>query len=431
MSADATTIFATSSGRPPAAIGIVRVSGPDAVRAATALAGSLPRPRRAGLRLLRDAAGQPLDRALVLVFPGPDSATGDDLVEFHCHGGRAVLSSVERALGAIAGLRPAEAGEFTRTALRNGRIDLAQAEGLADLLAAETEAQRRAALAVSEGLVSGAVRGWLGEVSMLAALVEAMLDFADEDDVAVAGDMVAQVQAGMADLASRIGEAVAAPPAERLRDGVQVVIAGPPNAGKSTLINLLADRDAAIVSPIAGTTRDRIEVPVARDGIPYVLSDTAGLAVDSVDPVERIGIARAQSAIAAADILLWLDDAPPPEREHVLWVHARSDLSGREVLPHGRHIAVARDRPDAIARLWDRIAATAAELLPTMDRLSLHQRQRELCRSAMEALEQRSADPLVLAEQLRYAGGRLAEITGDHATEEMLDALFGRFCVGK
>ena len=239
------TIVALSSGRPPAAIAVVRVSGPGAFVAVTALAGQLPPARRASLRALRDGGGALLDRALVLIFPGPGSATGEDLVELHCHGGRAVTAAVIAALTACTDVREAEPGEFTRRALVNGRIDLAQAEGLADLLEAETQAQRRAALAASEGRVSSAVRGWMATLADLSARVEATLDHAEEGDVGEEAALIAGVHADARTLRDAMLAALAAPPVERVREGVRVVIGGPPNAGKSTLLNLLSGREAA------------------------------------------------------------------------------------------------------------------------------------------------------------------------------------------
>lgn len=422
------TIVALSSGRPPAAIAVIRVSGPDALAAGAALAGRLPKPRRAGLRSLRDATGRPLDRALVLAFPGPDSATGEDLVELHCHGGRAVVSAVEAALVARPGLRRAEPGEFTRRALLNGRIDLAEAEGLADLLEAETEGQRRAALMASEGQVSRAVRGWLDRILALAAAVEASLEFAEEGDVAREADLLDRARQDAAVLAREIEAALANPPVERVRDGIRVVIAGPPNSGKSTLLNLMVAREAAIVSPVSGTTRDRIEAPVQRGGVAFLLTDTAGL-TDAVDPIERIGVARAVDSIAAADLLLWLGDEAPAQGD-ALWVHARADLPGRQMLPSGRHIAIRQDRPDTIAQLWTEVGRRAAELLPAADALPLKAHQREACGVAAGELAL-DRDPLIAAEQLRTAAGALGAVLGLNATEAMLDALFGRFCIGK
>jgi tRNA modification GTPase len=423
------TIFAVSSGRPPAAIAVVRVSGPQAFAAAEALAGSLPPPRHASLRGLRDAEGALLDRALVIVFPGPTTATGEDLVEFHCHGGRAVIAAVERALSAVPGLRPAEPGEFTRRALTNGRVDLTEAEGLADLLEAETEGQRVAAMTAAEGRVSQAVRGWMDAVAMLSARIEAMLDFADEDDVANDNAALDAIVAGVDMLAREIEAVVEAPPVERLKDGLRVVIGGPPNSGKSTLLNLLGERDAAIVSPISGTTRDRIEVPVIRDGVAYVLTDTAGL-IDTLDPIEAIGVTRAEGALAAADIVLWLADTAP-SRADAIWVHARADLPGRGILPSDRTLAVAQDDRISLDLLWSELHRRAVAMLPRSDGIALKQHQRRQCAQAVEALRSASSDPLIIAEHLRQARSILAGVLGLDATGEMLDALFGRFCIGK
>lgn len=421
------TIFALSSGAAPAGIGVIRVSGPQAFAAVARLAGSLPPPRTAQVRALRDDEGALLDRALVLAFPGPKTATGEDLAELHCHGGRAVIAAILRALAAQPELRAAEAGEFTRRALTNGRIDLAEAAGLADLLSAETERQRVAALAAAEGRVSQQVRGWLDRLAMLAALTEAQLDFADEDDVGD-DDGLAAVHEGMATLAAELHHVLAAPAVERLRDGVQVVLGGPPNSGKSTLINLLCQRDVAIVSDIAGTTRDRIEATVVRQGLVYVLTDTAGL-TDSADPIERIGVTRAGDAIARADLLLWLGDDEPP-REDAIWVQARSDATGR-VPVAGAGIAVAQNDPASVEALWTMIASRAEMLMPRGDALAFRESERAACGEALAALDGMSNDPLIVSEQLRHAVRTLGSILGQNATEVMLDALFGRFCIGK
>jgi tRNA modification GTPase len=423
------TIFAVSSGRPPAAIAVLRVSGPGAVAAVMTLAGTLPPPRRAGLRRLRDGEGRVLDEALVLVFPGPASATGEDLVELHCHGGRAVVDAVEAALAATSGVRRAEAGEFTRRALLNGRIDLTQAEGLADLLSAETERQRRAAIDAVEGRLSALVRGWLDEAAVLAARCEAQIDYADEGDVSDAADGLSAIIADAHDLATRIEAVAAAPPVERLRDGIRVVLAGPPNAGKSTLLNRLVEREAAIVTPIAGTTRDRIEAPVSREGVAYLMIDTAGI-TDTDDVVEAIGVDRAMTAAATADIVLWLGDEAPPMAE-AIWVHSRADQSGREALPAGKSIAVVADDLASVNRLWDLVAERGASLLPAEDAVALSQRQIDLCRNAATALAVATSDEVILAEHLRQALSSLARIIGVDAIDTMMDALFARFCVGK
>lgn len=427
------TIFAISSGAPPAAIAIMRLSGRGAFDAVHCLAGDIPAPRMAALRALCDpASGELLDRALVLLFPGPASATGEDLAELHLHGGRAVVRAVEAALAAIPGLRAAEPGEFTRRALTNGRIDLSEAEGLGDLLMAETEGQRRAAIRSAEGAVRREVESWTSRALMLSAQVEALLDHGDEDDVAAAGDPLPSIQAGATALARDITAIAARPPVERLRDGLRVVLAGPPNAGKSTLLNAMAGRDAAIVSPIAGTTRDRIEAPVVRGGIAYLLTDTAGLTQTPGDAIEAIGVTRAEDALAAADILLWLGDGPPPPHPVTLHLHPRADAPGRAEAP-GDLLAISAATGEGLEALWDRMAQRAADLLPPPDMVALNTRQRELCLSAAQSLERAAgeADLLLVAENLRATLRAFDAITGRAGVEAMLDALFARFCIGK
>lgn len=430
MAAD--TIFAVSSGRPPAAIAVLRLSGAGAFDAANRLAGPLPPPRRAAVRALRDPVdNRLLDRALVLVFAGPATATGEDLVELHLHGGRAVVTGVERALAGLPGLRAAEPGEFTRRALANGRIDLTEAEGLGDLLSAETEAQRQMALANSDGRLRHAVAEWTATATRLSAVVEAVLDHADEDDVDAGNDVLTEVRAHARELASVILAVLAVPPVERLRDGIRVVLAGPPNAGKSTLLNALVGRAAAIVSPIAGTTRDVIEIPVTRDGVAWLFLDTAGLREDSDDPIERIGIDRATDSIAAADVVLWLGDSTAPATGRVIALYPRSDI--RDAGQAGGRIAVSAATGDGIETVWAALTREAASLLPKVDELSLNRRQAHHAGSAAAALGRAAMqdDPLLLAEELRYAVQAFAALTGMRATEAVLDDLFGRFCIGK
>lgn len=416
------TIFALSSGAPPAAIAVVRLSGPEADAALRRLAGRLPEPRRATLATLR-ADGQVIDNALVLRFPGPRSATGENVVELHLHGGRAVVAAVTRALGAMPGLRPAAAGEFTRRAFENGRIDLAEAEGLADLLAAETESQRRAALMLAGGALGRQVELWRRALLDLAARVEATLDFADEGDVAPD-----DFPDGLAALADEIGGWLARPGAERLRDGVRVAIAGPPNSGKSSLLNALVGRDAAITSAVAGTTRDLIEAPVAIGGMPFVLVDTAGLR-EGGDEIEAIGIARARAALAAADIVLWL--GPPDEApEGAMRIHSKADLGP----PSSQtDLAVSAVTGEGLARLAQLLCARAASLLPAEGEVALNARHRAALADVVARLRDgaAAADPLVVAESLRLARLALDRVTGRAGVEDMLDALFGRFCIGK
>lgn len=423
------TIFAPSSGTPPAAIAIVRISGPAALTAARALAGDLPAPREARVRTLRDpTGGNHLDRAIILVFPGPASATGEDLVELHLHGGRAVVAAVEASLGAQPGLRRAAPGEFTRRALANGRIDLAEAEGLGDLLAAETELQRRAALAMADGVLSRRIAAWRAALLGLAAQIEASLDFADEADVPET--LLDSIREKGRSVADEMATTLTAPTVDRLRDGVRVVLAGPPNSGKSTLLNALARREAAIVSPIAGTTRDRIEVSVARNGIPFVLTDTAGLRDAPGDEIERIGISRADEAIAHADIVLWLGDETPPSP--MLWLHARADLPGRTQAREEQIVSVSAQSDESVEALWNIIASRAATLIPKPGDLALNARQAAHARMALDALaDLESADEIVVADAFRRGNVALARITGDVAVQAMLDALFGKFCIGK
>lgn len=423
------TIFALSSGRPPAAIAIIRISGPQASAAVRHLVGDVPPPRRATLRTLRAADGAPLDRALVLVFPGPATATGEDLIELHLHGGRAVVAAVEAELGTLPGLRPAIAGEFTRRALEHGRVDLAEAQGLADLLAAETEAERKSAFAAAEGEISRQVAGWLERIAQVSALVEATLDYSDEDDVAAAP--LCSLHHDLGQLAAAIGQVLARPTVERLREGITVVFAGPPNAGKSSLFNALLSRDAAIVTAQAGTTRDVLEASVQRCGSNFVLIDTAGLRDHTDDAIERIGIARAGDALARADIVLWLGE-PAEAPDGATVIHARSDAPGRGIVPPGAR-ATATSDPATVQALWDHLQRCAATIMPPVSSALLHRSQRERVVLAHAALTQAGveSDLLLVAEQLRTARIHLASLLGVDATEAMLDALFARFCVGK
>jgi len=417
------TIYALSSGAPPAAIAVVRISGPRAEAALEALAGTLPAPRRATVAALR-AGGEVLDNALIIRFPGPHSATGEDVVELHLHGGRAVVAGVRAALGAMAGLREAEPGEFTRRAFENGRIDLAEAEGLADLLEAETESQRRAALALAGGALSRQVETWQARILALAAEVEAALDFSDEDDVApLAADFPARLEALSEELASWL----ARPPAERLRDGVRIVIAGPPNAGKSSLLNALAGREAAITAATPGTTRDLVEAPVAIAGAPFLLVDTAGLR-ESADAIETIGVARARASIAAADIILWLGD-PAGAPERAIRVHAKADLAPA---PAAADIAVSARTGVGVEALARLLIQHSDSLLPGQGEVALNRRHRAALQQALDALnDPRFDDVLIVAEALRQARRALDRISGRAGVEDMLDALFGRFCIGK
>lgn len=422
------TIFALSSGAPPAAIAIVRLSGPAAFTVVRALCGNLPPAREAGLRRLHDEEGYTLDRALVLVFPEPASATGEDVVELHLHGGRAVVAAIQGCLRRQ-GARDALPGEFTRRALENGRIDLAQAEGLADLLQAETEQQRRAAISASEGHLSRQVRTWMETLSALRASVEVAIDYADEGDEVITSSN--HLLEGIAELHTALLQNLEAAAVEQLYAGFRVVVAGPPNTGKSTLINALCGRDVAIVSDIAGTTRDRIESNMQRDGRAYTLVDTAGLG-EGTDPIEAIGMNLAQDAIATADLVIWTGDERISVTAPVLHVRTKADQPSDARLPVAQYdLAVSAFDPATVHELWSRLgqfdpACGDAAILFNM-------RQRSLLRDAASLLDmaRETVDELLVAEHLRAAHHALSSIIGVDADGSMLDALFTRFCVGK
>lgn len=423
------TIFALSSGAPPAAVGVIRVSGAGARAALLALAGRVPPPRRATLAKLRDAAGALLDEALVLWFPGPGSATGEDLAEFHCHGGRAVIAAVEAALAALPGTRRAAPGEFTRRAFANGRIDLAEAEALADLLAAETELARAAALANAGGALSRQVERWRERLLGLSAEVEAVLDFSDEEDAQALPECFTW---NIAALAAELRAWLARPRSERLGEGFRVVLAGPPNAGKSTLFNALVESEAAITSPIAGTTRDVIERAVAIAGVPFTFVDTAGLREGAVaDQIEAIGIARAQAELARADLVLWLgpEGAGPEGAWEIAAQADRADFTPKKAA----RFTVSAATGEGLAALKAALVEAARAALPKPGEAVLNARQHALLAEACAALEAARAlgDPLLIAEELRRARLAFDRLTGRAATEDMLDTLFSRFCIGK
>ena len=423
------TIFALASGRPPAAIGVIRVSGPQAHEAGRAIAGKLPGPREAALRELRHPEKRTLlDHGLVLRFDGPASSTGEDVVEFQIHGGRAVADAVLDALTPIDGLRLALPGEFTRRALENGRIDLTEAEGLADLIEAETGSQRRAALALAAGGLRRQIEHWQAQLLVLSARTEQAIDYDEEDQDGV--DPVLSRDCGA--LAIKLEEWLARPRVEPLRDGVRVVVAGPPNSGKSSLVNAIAGSERAIVTAIPGTTRDHIEVPLALGGIPIVLTDTAGLRA-SDEPVEKIGVERSHALIAVADVLLWLGEpGDTPEHPRRVRVHAKCDLPERGAAPDGS-LAVSALTGEGLAALLERVSEAAATLLPDEDALALNRRQATHLDEARQALSRAadSADIVTAAEELRLARSAFDRLTGRAGVEDVLDALFSRFCLGK
>jgi tRNA modification GTPase len=334
-------------------------------------------------------------------------------------------------LGEQAGLRLAAPGEFTRRAFESGRIDLAEAEGLADLLVAETEAQRRNALALASGALSRAVEVWRRDLLAASARIEAILDFSDEYDVP---DFDAAILGAAEGIAAEIEAALARPSSERLRDGVRIVLAGPPNAGKSTLLNRLAGRDAAITAPTAGTTRDLIEAPVAIGGIAFLLIDTAGLR-DGDDAIERIGVDRARGALDGADIILWLGDATHcPDPHRAIIVHAQVDLDERRSAPADADVAISALTGEGVETLTQMIISRAATLVPGEGEVAFNRRQRTAlaeCAAALRMIEQGGSDLVLAAEALRLARAALDSVTGRAGIEDMLDALFGQFCIGK
>jgi tRNA modification GTPase len=435
------TIFALSSGRPPSAIAIVRVSGAEASTALKKLAGQIPLPRRAGRALLRDTTGQAIDDAVVLWFPAPASATGEDVAEFHVHGGRAVLGALLASLSGIENLRAAEPGEFTRRAFENGKVDLTEAEGLDDLIHADTDRQRRQALRQLRGMLGDKARNWRAGIIEASALIEAGIDFSDEDDVPA--ELIAPALAKVKALLGEIKEVLAAQGrAERLRDGLVVAIAGRPNVGKSTLMNQLARREVAIVSPHAGTTRDIIEVQLDLDGYPVTVIDTAGIR-ETDDPVEQEGVRRARARAAEADLVLWLADADGGGINHsgdapVWLVRNKIDL-GSVVGGEGgasREFWISARRGDGLSDLVSALVGFAEDFFgSTEGGVITRERQRRLLGDTAAALE-RSLSAIgqgeeLAAEDLRTAATSLGRLLGRVDVEDILDVIFREFCIGK
>src|SRR5665213_3031450 len=434
------TIFALSSGRPPSAIAVVRVSGPQAGTVLTALAGKSPVPRMASRVLLRDADREPIDDAVVLWFPEPASATGEDVAEFHVHGGRAVLASLVAALAEFDHVRAAEPGEFTRRAFENGKLDLTEAEGLDDLIHADTERQRRQALRHLKGGLGDKARDWRAQIIEAAALIEAGIDFSDEGDVPA--ELIAPALAKIRTLLAEIEEVLAAQgKSERLRDGLVVAITGPPNVGKSMLMNQLARREVAIVSPHAGTTRDIIEVQLDLDGYPVTVIDTAGIR-ETGDPVEQEGVRRARARAAEADLVLWMTDVQsdgnPDDAAAPVWrVRNKIDLEvGAARGQRETDFGISASRGDGLTDLRLALVKFAQDYFGSeQGGLIGRERQRKLLQLTAAAL-QRSISAIgdgeeLAAEDLRLAAYSLGKLLGRVDVEDILDVIFREFCIGK
>jgi tRNA modification GTPase len=429
----ADTIFALSSGLPPSGIAVLRVSGPHAAESLEALAGGLPPTRLATRRTLFNEAGDPVDDAIVLWFPAPHSATGEAVAEFHVHGGRAIIAALVAALSAVPGLRPAEPGEFTRRAYENGKIDLVAAEALDDLIHAQTEQQRRLAFQQFGGLLGAQARDWRARIIAASALVEAGIDFSDESDVAhgtltAAKEEALQLRGQIATALARSGRS------ERLREGLTVAIAGPPNAGKSTLLNCIAGRDVAIVSPYPGTTRDALEVQLDLGGYPVTLIDTAGLR-ETDDVVEQEGIRRALARAAEADLVLWLAegnmDAGPPQDVAAteLWIVRTKADQGATTGAR----ALSGRTGQGVPELLSELEAFAQRQFPQDSALVTRERHRLALNAVVAALDRAAAciEAELLAEELRLAAFELGRLLGRIDVEDVLGDIFSRFCIGK
>jgi tRNA modification GTPase len=451
------TIYALSSGRPPAAIAVVRVCGPSAGAALQKLIGRLPKPRQATLARVRDpASGEVIDEALALWFPGPHSETGEDMAELQLHGSHAVVTAVFEVLQTVEGCRPADAGEFTRRAFDNGRLDLTAIEGLADLIAAETPAQRRQAFRQLKGLIGDRAEAWREQIISALALVEARIDFSDEADVPE--ELVGPALRAAKQLRDEIAGALAkSGRGDRLRDGFVVAIAGPPNAGKSTLLNRLARRDAAIVSAHPGTTRDVIEVHLNLDGYPVTLIDTAGIR-DSADPIEQEGIRRARERVAMADLVLWLTDASADSAEgqagniaslsaaEVWVVRNKADLIGdksreRSELPSTneptRIFLLSALTGAGMEALLGQLAGRVQQFFSgTEAPIVTRARHRRALEETLAGLDRALAHGTIggeelIAEDMRLAATALGRLTGRVDVEDILDVIFRDFCIGK
>lgn len=435
------TIYSLSSGAGRAGVAVIRVSGPSAGAAVKALARRVPEPRRASLRRLdHPDTGTPIDEALVLWLPGPRSFTGEDSVEFHVHGGPAVVAATLDSLGGLEGLRPAEAGEFTRRAFMNGRLDLVAVEGLADLIAAETEMQRRLAQFHSGGGASAVFEGWRSDMIQVLARLEAAIDFVDEEGVADAALQEALPRLGLLrdEMRARLDDRHQG---ERIREGVRIVLAGPPNVGKSSLLNRLAQREAAIVSATPGTTRDVIEVHLDLAGVPVTVSDTAGLREGSADEIEGAGMERTRAAMTAADLVVWMtapdaDELPPGLDSDALRVMNKVDIVTDGAAEEAAEISVSAKTGQNIDGLVERLSNWARQRFASAgSALITRERQRRAIEECWTHLQRATAAqglPLELvAEEVRLAARALARLVGRIDVEDLLDVVFRDFCIGK
>jgi len=438
------TIFALSSGAGRSAVAVIRISGPATAALLERLAGGLPSSRSFALRSIREpSSGDLLDRAVVVWLPAPHSVTGEDCGELHLHGSPAVVSTVSMLLAGFPGVRPAEAGEFTRRAFLNGKMDLVEVEGLADLLDARTEVQRRQALRQMSGIASSVFDGWRQRLLHIRASIEAVVDFADEPGIAE--EAAPGIDAEIRSLMVAISDAVAgSASAEIVRDGVRVVLAGLPNTGKSSLLNTLARRDAAIVSEVPGTTRDVIEVSLEMSGIPVILTDTAGLRGNVADTIEQEGIRRTRKQISAADVVVWVWSADVPGSEVAegfsldLVVQNKCDLGSglpRNDLPASQLRISTRTGVGIVGfiehlsgLLRDRYGNVESSLLVSVRQVAIARNSIRLLNNALEC----PATHLELkAEEIRAAADEIGRLTGKIDVEEWLGAIFSRFCIGK
>lgn len=444
MLESAPTIFALSSGRDKAGIAVVRVSGPNAGAALKTLTGALPQPRFAALAAVHGPSGDLIDRGLVLWFPAPASITGEDVAEVHVHGGPAIVSALLAALGAQPGLRPAEPGEFSRRAFHNGKLDLTQIEALADAINAETEAQRSQAIRQMEGEMGRTVDAWRTEVMGALAHIEAAIDFADEElPLNILPDAAARIEAVISPMERQLKDRHRG---ERLRDGVRMVLIGAPNVGKSSVLNRLARRNAAIVSPMAGTTRDVLEVHLDLAGYPVILVDTAGLR-DVTEDVEAQGVHRARAQSHAADVKIALFDGskwPPQDAEtadmvdgDTLVVVNKSDLMDGGTGAPGDHLFISAKTGAGLDDLVHRLGVLAAEKAGLGGQSWLtrarHRDALVACVGHLRAFlaTKDTTGVEISAEELRLGARALGRITGRVDVDDLLDIVFTDFCIGK